>query len=64
MNSLYGQYIDIISKKYIKKGDFPNAEFVGERTISLPLGANLTEKDVNDVIGAVKSILNLCGLKN
>lgn len=39
-----------------KKGDFPNAEFVGERTISLPLGANLTEKDINDVIQAVKCL--------
>ena len=40
-----------------KKGDFPNAEFVGERTISLPLGANLTEKDINYVIQAVKWII-------
>lgn len=37
-----------------KKGDFPQAEFVGERTVSLPLGANLTRKDIMDVIGAVK----------
>lgn len=40
-----------------KNGDFPNAEFVGERIISLPLGANLTNQDVNDVIWAVKRIL-------
>ena len=40
-----------------KKGDFPHAEFVGERIVSLPMGANLTDKDVADVIGAVKKIL-------
>lgn len=40
-----------------KKGDFPNAEFVGERTVSLPLGANLTDKDINDVIEAVCGII-------
>lgn len=40
-----------------KKGDFPNAEYIGERTISLPLGANLTDKDVKDVIKAVNKLL-------
>lgn len=40
-----------------KKGDFPNAEFVGERILSLPLGANLTSRDVADVIAAVKKVL-------
>lgn len=46
------------SKTYgYKKGDFPNAEFVGERILSLPLGANLTDEDVKDVISAVKNIL-------
>src|SRR3989344_8317505 len=41
-----------------KKGDFPNAEFIGERILSLPLGANLSEKDVNDVIFTIKRIIN------
>lgn len=36
-----------------KKGSFPHAEFIGERCVSLPLGANLTEKDIRDVISAV-----------
>lgn len=36
-----------------KKGDFPNAEFVGERTISLPLGANLTPPDIKDVTNSI-----------
>lgn len=28
------------------KGDFPNAEWIGERTLSLPLSAGLSEDDV------------------
>lgn len=41
-----------------KKGDYPNAEYIGERIISLPMGGNLTSKDVDDVINAVKYCLN------
>ncbi|MEK7064529.1 MAG: DegT/DnrJ/EryC1/StrS family aminotransferase [Patescibacteria group bacterium] len=40
-----------------KKGDYPNAEFVGDRILSLPLGANLTEKDISDVINSVKYLI-------
>ena len=40
-----------------RKGDYPNSEFIGERIISLPLGANLTVTDVGRVIRSVKSIL-------
>lgn len=40
-----------------KPGDFPNAEFIGERTLSLPLSAKLSEEDVDDVIGAVRAVL-------
>ena len=40
-----------------KRGDFPNAEFVSDRTISLPLSAKLTEEDTDDVIRAVKKII-------
>ena len=39
------------------KGMFPNAEFIGERTVSLPLGANLTNREINDVILAVKWLI-------
>ena len=39
-----------------KRGDFPNAEYVSDRTISLPFSAKLTSTDVNDVINAVKKI--------
>ena len=40
-----------------KRGDFPNAEFISDRTISLPLSAKLTEEDTDDVIRAVKKII-------
>lgn len=40
-----------------KRGDFPNAEWVSDRTVSIPLSAKLTPGDVSDVIGAVKDIL-------
>ncbi|HZJ47228.1 MAG TPA: DegT/DnrJ/EryC1/StrS family aminotransferase [Pyrinomonadaceae bacterium] len=36
-----------------KRGDFPNAEFISDRTISLPLSSGLSAQDVNDVINAV-----------
>jgi len=40
-----------------KEGDFPNAEWIGERTISLPLSAALHREDVEDVIAAVYKVL-------
>jgi len=46
-------------KKYgYKRGDFPNSEYVSDRIISLPLSPKLNEKDIYDVIEAVKKILN------
>ncbi len=39
-----------------KRGDFPNAEWISERTTSIPLSAKLSDADVNDVIIAVKSL--------
>lgn len=45
-------------KRYgFKKGDFPNAEFISERILSLPLTAGMTEKDADDVIAAVTKIV-------
>jgi dTDP-4-amino-4,6-dideoxygalactose transaminase len=38
-------------------GDFPNAEWISERTVSLPLSPKLTEKDVDDVIHSVYDII-------
>lgn len=40
-----------------KAGDFPNAEWIGERTLSLPLSAALSEKDVEDVIRAFRKVI-------
>jgi len=40
-----------------KKGDFPNAEWISDRTVSLPLSAKLTDEDVEDVIEAVSEII-------
>jgi dTDP-4-amino-4,6-dideoxygalactose transaminase len=36
--------------------DFPNATFVGERTVSLPLSPSMTESDVDDVVTALTRI--------
>jgi dTDP-4-amino-4,6-dideoxygalactose transaminase len=41
-----------------KLGDFPNSEWIGDRTVSLPLSAKLTEKDIEDVIVSVKKVLS------
>ncbi len=40
-----------------KPGDFPNAEFISERTLSLPLSPKLTDEDAADVIDAVRAVL-------
>ena len=34
--------------------DYPNATRIGRSTVSLPLAAGLADRDVNDVIEAVK----------
>jgi len=40
-----------------RRGDFPNADFISERTLSIPFSAKLTDEDVGDVIVALKEIL-------
>lgn len=40
-----------------KEGDLPNAEWIGDRTVSIPLSAKLTDDDVADVIEAIRDIL-------
>jgi len=40
-----------------KKGDYPNSEWIGERTISLPLSPAMSDEDVNDVITAFTKVL-------
>ncbi len=39
------------------RGQFPAAEFMGDRTVSLPLSAKLADEDVEDVITAVRRVL-------
>ncbi len=38
-------------------GDYPRAEWIGERTLSLPLSAKLSDADVADVVRAVQKTL-------
>jgi dTDP-4-amino-4,6-dideoxygalactose transaminase len=40
-----------------KPGNFPNAEYIGDRTLSLPLSAKLTDPEVEDVIAAVRTVV-------
>ncbi|MFA6393950.1 MAG: DegT/DnrJ/EryC1/StrS family aminotransferase [Patescibacteria group bacterium] len=42
-----------------KPGGFPNAEYIGERTVSIPLSARLTKEEIKRIIKAVKeAVLN------
>jgi dTDP-4-amino-4,6-dideoxygalactose transaminase len=41
-----------------RKGDFPKAEWVSERILSLPLFPAMDEEDVDDVVRAVAEILD------
>ena len=40
-----------------RRGDFPNSEWISDRTVSIPISPKLTDRDVEDVIEAVRSIL-------
>lgn len=40
---------------------FPNARYISERTLSIPLSARLSEQDVQDVITAVRKVLSRRG---
>ena len=51
-------YHPFFKKKYgLKKGDFPNAEYLSDRTISLPFFPSMTEDDTLYVINAVEDII-------
>ena len=41
-----------------KKGDFPNAEWVYEREVSLPLYPKMKKKDIKLVVDSIKKIIN------
>lgn len=40
-----------------KADDFPNAKFISERTISIPFSTKLKDRDVNDVVKAVRKVI-------
>jgi dTDP-4-amino-4,6-dideoxygalactose transaminase len=40
-----------------RRGDFPEAEYISDRTVSLPLSPAMTERDVEDVIAAVTDVV-------
>src|SRR5215472_18664168 len=40
-----------------RSGDYPGAEFVSDRTLSLPLSGGLSDEDVADVCAAFRRIL-------
>jgi len=45
------------AKNYaLQRGDFPNAEYISDRTVSLPLSAKLTEEDIYYIIETVKRL--------
>jgi dTDP-4-amino-4,6-dideoxygalactose transaminase len=46
-----------------QRGDLPHAEWISDRTLSLPLSAKLTNEDVEDVIFAVSQTLKYFGSK-
>lgn len=56
-------YISLHLQDYYKKtfnyqeNDFPNSKYISDRTLSIPLSANLTDEDVKDVISALRGCL-------
>lgn len=57
-------YISLHLHKYYKEtfgfkySDYPNAAYVSERSVSLPLSPRLTDQDVQDVIDGVTKVIN------
>jgi dTDP-4-amino-4,6-dideoxygalactose transaminase len=43
-----------------KRKEFPSAEWISDRTVSIPLSAKLTDEDVEDVIETVRMVLKKC----
>lgn len=41
----------------VSGGDYPNAEWISERTVTLPMGPSMDDGDVQDVVTAVRSVL-------
>lgn len=45
-----------------ERGQFPNAEWISDRTLSIPFSTKLTEKDTDDVIRGVRKVLGAASL--
>lgn len=56
-----GEHAFYREKLGLAPGEFPNAESIGRRTVSLPLSAKLTDADAADVIAATRKILGRRG---
>lgn len=41
-----------------RRGDFPNAEWIGDRTFSIPLSPAVSDEDAADVVRALRTILS------
>jgi len=41
-----------------QRGDFPHAEYISDRILSLPLFPLMTESDVDDVVRAIKKVIH------
>jgi len=41
----------------LRRGMFPNAEYISDRTLSLPLSPGVTDQDAQDVVDALRAIL-------
>ena len=42
---------------HYKKGDYPNAEYIGERTVSIPLSPALTELEIKKIVRTIRKII-------
>ena len=42
---------------HLNPGDYPEAEYISARTLSIPLSAKLSDDDVQDVINAVRRVV-------
>jgi dTDP-4-amino-4,6-dideoxygalactose transaminase len=56
-------YLPIHSHPYYRKmfgwrkGDYPNAEWIGERTVSLPISPSISDEEMNSIISAFRKVL-------
>jgi dTDP-4-amino-4,6-dideoxygalactose transaminase len=47
----------------LRRGQFPHAEYISDRTLSLPLSASLTDNEVDRVIATVRRVIARLGNK-